>query len=287
MNDKEYGKRLVEEMILEQLLNSFPEITGRAVTDEAEGEFAQISASPDFIVGLDGRAFGIELAEIRNVDDAYAYLDGGGDCRLDALSGDGHKKVISSARKLVRLTARPGSSSSARADGEQAGLEPPQPHHLPDEIDDVAHPDLLDHVRGRDRRRDAGGELVVAGEILAAHQGRRRQQERFEERVLNGQLASHCHAAPIKSCVPRKDLARRGPCRKMKNDFGKKRSRCSCTARNRVPAGTTGADFSPRVPFRIRQIRSVPDGGRSADVAGGPVCARRTAASSTRCELSQ
>ena len=106
MNDKEYGKRLVEEMILEQLLDYFPEITGRAVTDEAEGEFAQISASPDFIVGLDGRAFGIELAEIRNVDDAYAYLDGGGDCRLDALSGDGHKKVISSARKLVRLTAQ-------------------------------------------------------------------------------------------------------------------------------------------------------------------------------------
>jgi hypothetical protein len=74
MNDKEYGKRLVEEMVLEQLLESFPTITGRSVTDEAEGAFPD-ATSPDFVIGLDGRAFGIELTEVRSVDDAWDYLE--------------------------------------------------------------------------------------------------------------------------------------------------------------------------------------------------------------------
>ncbi|MDQ2081033.1 hypothetical protein RA307_12645 [Xanthobacteraceae bacterium Astr-EGSB] len=74
MNDKERGKHMVEEMVLEQLMESFPVITGRAITEEAHGEFAQVEGSPDFVFGLDGHALGIELAEIRHAEDAEAYL---------------------------------------------------------------------------------------------------------------------------------------------------------------------------------------------------------------------
>lgn len=76
MNDKEYGKRLVEGMVLEQLLESFPAITGRQVTDDAEGEgnFPD-GSSPDFVIGMDGHAFGIELTEVRGVDNAWNYLE--------------------------------------------------------------------------------------------------------------------------------------------------------------------------------------------------------------------
>src|SRR4051812_29546348 len=75
MNDNEYGKRLVEEMILEQLLVSFPAITGRKSTDDAQGEFEKKESSPDFVIGIDGQAFGIELTEICDVEDASEYLE--------------------------------------------------------------------------------------------------------------------------------------------------------------------------------------------------------------------
>jgi hypothetical protein len=75
MNDWEYGKRLAEEMVLEQLLRSFPKITGRILTDEAEGDFAPIDLAPDFVIGLDGKAIGIELTEIRHAEEAWDYLE--------------------------------------------------------------------------------------------------------------------------------------------------------------------------------------------------------------------
>jgi hypothetical protein len=74
MNDKECGKRLVEEMILEQLLESFPMLTGRSVTDDAEGGFPS-GPSPNFVIGLNGHALGIELTEVRGVNDAWDYLE--------------------------------------------------------------------------------------------------------------------------------------------------------------------------------------------------------------------
>jgi hypothetical protein len=61
-------------MVLEQLLELFPAITGRLVTDDAEGDFPS-GPSPNFVIGLDGRAFGIELTEVRGVDDGWEYLE--------------------------------------------------------------------------------------------------------------------------------------------------------------------------------------------------------------------
>lgn len=73
--DSEIGKRMWENMILDQVLDSLPMITGRTVTDEWEGEAEQIDGSPDHILGLDGKPLGIELTEVRNVDDAQGYVD--------------------------------------------------------------------------------------------------------------------------------------------------------------------------------------------------------------------
>lgn len=73
--DIDLGKNMVEEMMLEQFLDSFPRITGRTLTDDWDGDFPRMEGSPDFIVGVDGRALGIELAEVRNADDAWSYYE--------------------------------------------------------------------------------------------------------------------------------------------------------------------------------------------------------------------
>lgn len=75
MSDQEIGKRMTEEMILEQLLESLPRITGRAVTDEWEGAAGQVEGSPDFIIGLDDQPFGIELTEVRGASSAWDYFE--------------------------------------------------------------------------------------------------------------------------------------------------------------------------------------------------------------------
>lgn len=72
--DSEIGKRQIENMVLEKVLNSFPAITGRAVTEDWDGDASQFEGSPDFIIGLDGRPFGIELTEIRGIDDPWDYV---------------------------------------------------------------------------------------------------------------------------------------------------------------------------------------------------------------------
>src|SRR5689334_3899708 len=74
MNDWDMGKRMVERSVLDQVLDSFPIITGRTVTDEWDDDATQVDDSPDFIIGLDGKAFGIELTQIRGQDDAWDYI---------------------------------------------------------------------------------------------------------------------------------------------------------------------------------------------------------------------
>ena len=73
--DSEMGKRQIENMVLDQVLDSFPVITGRAVTEDWDGDASQVEGSPDFIIGLDGHPFGIELTEIRGIDDARDFVD--------------------------------------------------------------------------------------------------------------------------------------------------------------------------------------------------------------------
>ena len=47
--------------VLDELLDSFPIITGRQLTDEMDGDHLGTDPnSPDFIIGLDGRAFETE-----------------------------------------------------------------------------------------------------------------------------------------------------------------------------------------------------------------------------------
>jgi hypothetical protein len=75
MSDQTRGKEMVEEIILEQVLNSFPIITVRTLTDEWDGEANQVEGSPDFIIGLDGKPLGIELTEIRGIEDPRDYID--------------------------------------------------------------------------------------------------------------------------------------------------------------------------------------------------------------------
>jgi hypothetical protein len=74
MSDYAIGKRMVEDDLLEQVLDSFPIITRRTITEEWEGEAERIEGSPDYIIGLDGKPFGIELTEIQGVDDAWDYV---------------------------------------------------------------------------------------------------------------------------------------------------------------------------------------------------------------------
>jgi hypothetical protein len=73
--DSEIGKREIENMVLDQLLDSLTIITDRAVADEWKGDAKQIEGSPDCIIGLDGKAFGIELTEIRDAEDVESYVD--------------------------------------------------------------------------------------------------------------------------------------------------------------------------------------------------------------------
>jgi hypothetical protein len=75
MSDKERGKRMNEEMIVEQIVDSLARITDRTVTDEWEGDAEQVEGSPDFIVGLDGQPFGLELTEVRGVSRAWDYFE--------------------------------------------------------------------------------------------------------------------------------------------------------------------------------------------------------------------
>jgi hypothetical protein len=85
MNDRDMEKRAVEQMVLDQFLDSFLAITGCTVTEEWDGEAAQVEGSPDFIIGLNGKPFGIELTEIRGsfgiepteirgLDDGWDYV---------------------------------------------------------------------------------------------------------------------------------------------------------------------------------------------------------------------
>jgi hypothetical protein len=53
----------------------FPEIIGWNVTDDWDGEAGRVEGSPDHIIGRDGKAFGVELTEIRGVEDAEGYVD--------------------------------------------------------------------------------------------------------------------------------------------------------------------------------------------------------------------
>lgn len=75
MRDVDRGKRMIEEMVLEQLLNSWPIITGKIVTDEGTDGFPQVEGSPDFVIGVNGKPVGAELAEIRDVSDAWGYFE--------------------------------------------------------------------------------------------------------------------------------------------------------------------------------------------------------------------
>ena len=73
--DSEIGKRQIEEIVLDQLLDTLPILTGRAVTNEWEGDAQRVDGSPDHIIGLDGQPFGVELTEIRGAEDAQGYVD--------------------------------------------------------------------------------------------------------------------------------------------------------------------------------------------------------------------
>ena len=74
-HDSEFGKREIENMVLDQLLDSFPIVTGRTVTDDWDDDAKKVEGSPDHIIGLDGKAFGIELTEIRGAEDSHCYVD--------------------------------------------------------------------------------------------------------------------------------------------------------------------------------------------------------------------
>jgi hypothetical protein len=66
--DVDYGKTLVEQMIMESFVGSFPRVTGRPVEVLSQGE------SPDFVALVENIETGIELTEIR-ADSPESYLD--------------------------------------------------------------------------------------------------------------------------------------------------------------------------------------------------------------------
>jgi hypothetical protein len=74
-SDAELGKRQVECDILAQVLDAFSTVLGCNITDDWEGDAEQVEGSPDAIIGLDGKPFGVELTEIRDVEDADGYVD--------------------------------------------------------------------------------------------------------------------------------------------------------------------------------------------------------------------
>jgi len=49
-------------------------------------------------------------------------------------------------------------------------LEPAQAKHFPDEIDNVAHPDFLEHIGRLECAREARHQVVIAGRVLARDQ---------------------------------------------------------------------------------------------------------------------
>lgn len=68
VRDIDHGKKLVEQMIIESFVDSFPRVTGRHVGIISQGE------SPDFVALVEGLEIGIELTEIR-AESPEAYLD--------------------------------------------------------------------------------------------------------------------------------------------------------------------------------------------------------------------
>ena len=72
MNDS-IGKYIAEEAALERLLRSFPILSRRIVTEEAAGDVPSLRDPPDFVIGFDGVALGIELTAIRGASDAREY----------------------------------------------------------------------------------------------------------------------------------------------------------------------------------------------------------------------
>jgi hypothetical protein len=75
MKDSDIGKQQVEESVLEQFLGPLLMLTGREITDAWECIAEKVEGSPDYIIGLDGKPFGIELTEIRDAEDAEGYLE--------------------------------------------------------------------------------------------------------------------------------------------------------------------------------------------------------------------
>jgi hypothetical protein len=68
MRDRDRGKQMVEEMMMEPFLDSYPYLTGRTVEIISQGE------SPDFLAFIDGREMGIELTQI-HAETPGDYLD--------------------------------------------------------------------------------------------------------------------------------------------------------------------------------------------------------------------
>jgi hypothetical protein len=60
-SDAELGKREVECDILAQVLDAFSTVLGCNITDDWEGDAEQVEGSPDAIIGLNGKPFGVEL----------------------------------------------------------------------------------------------------------------------------------------------------------------------------------------------------------------------------------
>jgi hypothetical protein len=75
MSDQDRGKRMIEEMVLEEVLDALATITDRAVTEEGVDGFLYTEGSPDFIIGFNGEPLGIELAEIRGTNGVKEYFE--------------------------------------------------------------------------------------------------------------------------------------------------------------------------------------------------------------------
>lgn len=74
-SDAEMGKREIERVVLDDVVETLSEVAGWNVTDDWNGEAEQLEGSPDAIVGRDGKPFGIELTEIRGAADAESYIN--------------------------------------------------------------------------------------------------------------------------------------------------------------------------------------------------------------------
>ena len=72
--ESEVGKREIENMVLDQVLDALPIITGRTVTNEWDGVAEQVEGSPDHIIGVDHKPFGVELTQISGADEAWDYV---------------------------------------------------------------------------------------------------------------------------------------------------------------------------------------------------------------------